>query len=820
MKKITLIFCFLVSLSGISQTYDFKTDQSIGIWAVSNGATGEIVPAGLKVSWTSGQPKIATTALTVDANSNKYMVITLNSTAQEVVHIKTKSVNTADNLTKHTDNQVIVDGAYAAPRTFFVDLTHANWTGTVDQFDLILRDNSGTGALSTSGNVIIQKIEFITAPGEVGKNEFLFNSGTVNQDDWVPTNGNVSVSSGILTVEPVITGSNKTKISQDNFSIDASTTTHMHLTYKNESAGNNRIRITWNNSGSTEGKDLVINTSSTDYETLTYAVKTDKGTGWTDATASNFDLTLKDTGNGNNTSAGNFLIKSIVFSTSSTPPNIFSRDITTDWATAANWSLNEVPASGSSNPVNDVVTIPVGIDAVIGSTTGAEVTDLTLDAGTLNITGGGSLIVSGTSTGNVTYNRGLTFKAPNADGWHLVSSPVAGEVFDNDYVTNNSIASGTGNNRGVATYSSGWTYLQDNGSISSTSGLGYSMKRSADGTVGFTGTINTADVNGVAVSASATDFVLLGVPYTAYMSSQTFLTANANLDQSQIWVWEQGATGGSYIANTAKADNFILAPGQGFFVKKANTDATVNFAESNQQSNADTFKKSSRTEVKLLVNDGKIERFAKLYYLNDVTKGYDLGYEGETFGGVETNFDLFSHLVEGDEGKNFQVQSLPLSEMESTIIPLGLKVGSDKEITISAEVLNLPSGLKVYLEDRSNNTFTRLDQTNTNYKVSVGSGTIEGRFFLHTRSAALSVDSELLKSVSIYKSNASTLRIVGLSQGKSTVKLYNVLGEQVMNSSFNANGVKELTLPKLATGVYIVQLETKAGKLNKKIVLE
>lgn len=492
-------------------------------------------------------------------------------------------------------------------------------------------------------------------------------------------------------------------------------------------------------------------------------------------------------------------------------------DVDTDWANTANWTYGTIPIA------TDNVHIETGAtnDPIIGATTGAVTNNLIVDSGeSLTITGGGSLIVSGTSSGNVTYNRTLTSKPANADGWHLVSSPVAGEVFDNDYVTNNSIASGSGNNRGVATYSSGWTYLQDAGSISSTSGIGYSMKRSADGSVGFTGTLNTADVNGVAVSASATDFVLLGVPYTAYMSSADFLTANANLDQSQIWVWEQGTTGGNYIANTAKGDNFILAPGQGFFVKKASTGSTVDFAESNQQSNADTFKKSSRTEVKLLVNDGKIERFAKMYYLNNVTKGYDVGYEGESFGGVETSFDVFSHLVEDNQGKNYQVQSLPLTEMESTIVPLGLKLASEQEITISVEALNLPSGIKVFLEDRINNTFTRLDEANTNYKVTPAAGTSEGRFFLHTKSVALSTDSELLNSVSIYKSNATTLRIVGLSHGKAHVKLFNLLGKQVMNSSFNTTGVKELTLPNLATGVYIVQLKTEAGKLNKKIVLE
>ena len=41
-----------------------------------------------------------------------------------------------------------------------------------------------------------------------------------------------------------------------------------------------------------------------------------------------------------------------------------------------------------------------------------------------------------------------------------------------------------------------------------------------------------------------------------------------------------------------------------------------------------------------------------------------------------------------------------------------------------------------------------------------------------------------------------------------------------MSSTIKANGVNELALPKLTKGVYIVQLETETGTLNKKIVLE
>ena len=95
-----------------------------------------------------------------------------------------------------------------------------------------------------------------------------------------------------------------------------------------------------------------------------------------------------------------------------------------------------------------------------------------------------------------------------------------------------------------------------------------------------------------------------------------------------------------------------------------------------------------------------------------------------------------------------------------------------------------------------------------------------GRFYLHTKSSALSVDDVTMNGISIYKTTNSNLRIVGLSQGKSTVKLFNMLGKQVLTTSFTSNGVHDISLPKLATGIYIINLETETGKLNRKITLE
>jgi surface protein len=84
----------------------------------------------------------------------------------------------------------------------------------------------------------------------------------------------------------------------------------------------------------------------------------------------------------------------------------------------------------------------------------------------------------------------------------------------------------------------------------------------------------------------------------------------------------------------------------------------------------------------------------------------------------------------------------------------------------------------------------------------------------------LGVNTNILGSVRVYI-NKNTLKMEGLKKGNTTIKLYNILGKQVMASSFDANStVKDISLPKLGAGVYIVQLENAGGKLNKKFILE
>lgn len=494
---------------------------------------------------------------------------------------------------------------------------------------------------------------------------------------------------------------------------------------------------------------------------------------------------------------------SITFTGDRSYPNTWTGTTDTDWSTATNWT-NGIPDS------NDNIFIPSGLTNYPSASSA-----VTINKGIVQ--SGASLIADNAGfTGTITYERTL-----GSTNWYLMSSPVSGVTFNDTFVGDNNIddTNGSGNNRGVASYltaSNTWSYLQSLGSMSADSGTGYSVKQDVAGTVSFTGTINTADVN-ANIAFTGDGFNLVGNPFAAHINAKTFLDANSNLDQTQLWVWNQAS--GMYEVKTNES-GFILAPTQGFFVK-ANSGTQVTFAATNQAASGGTFQKSANaTELTLFMTNGDKNRFAKIYYAETATKGFDYGWEGEVFGGIPNSLDVYTNLIDENQGKKYQVQSLPKNEMESMVIPVGV-IAEAGEIEFSAESMNLPAGLKVFLEDRTTNTFTRLDEANASYKVTLSEKTNEiGRFYLHTKSAALSTDSVELSNINMYTTNSTTLRIVGLSKGQASLKIFNILGKQVLETTFNSNGVYDVNLPALNTGVYIAQLENDNGKINKKIVLE
>ena len=64
------------------------------------------------------------------------------------------------------------------------------------------------------------------------------------------------------------------------------------------------------------------------------------------------------------------------------------------------------------------------------------------------------------------------------------------------------------------------------------------------------------------------------------------------------------------------------------------------------------------------------------------------------------------------------------------------------------------------------------------------------------------------------------LRIVGVQNGKATVQIYNILGKEVLKTSFEGNGVNDIKLNNLHLGLYILKLATEKDTINKKIIIQ
>jgi hypothetical protein len=528
----------------------------------------------------------------------------------------------------------------------------------------------------------------------------------------------------------------------------------------------------------------------------------------------------------------------------------------TDWATTGNWSSGAVPIAATDNVVIPNVTN----QPIISSSTAAVANNITIDASaTLIVNGGGSLtmdgnltnngaftinsgstsngslIVKGTATGDVTYSRYTTMNMANNTSkyWQLVSSSVIGQnipdfydkVFDNG--TKRAIAPYV-NTNGVNAKWAYYTTADAPGDF--INGKGYIINtKMASSLLPFKGTLNTNDA-GVAITINATgdQYNAIGNPYTSYIDGAAFLDNfdAGRLTEKTIWLWDVEANSyeGEYITKNS-ANAYKIAPGQGFFVK-ASATGTVNFSKAMQtHSGGDTFlKQESRPEIKLSITEGTTIKSTEIFYIENKTTGFDDGYDSSMFSGAGTSnpFAIYTQLVSDNEGKNLAIQTLPNANYENMLVPVGVNTESGKEITFSLNAFSFAADLKIFLEDNVTNTYTRLDEAHSTYKITTTEALNGiGRFYLHTSRSSLTIKDIALENVSIYKTDARTLRITGLQNNSNTnVTLFNLIGKQVFNTSFKSNGVKDIAIPKLATGVYVVKLKTDTGMFSKKIILE
>lgn len=505
-----------------------------------------------------------------------------------------------------------------------------------------------------------------------------------------------------------------------------------------------------------------------------------------------------------------------------------------DWDTSSNWDTNSVPSTSNN------VVIPSGL-------TNYPTASGAVTINTTTIHSGASLIAQSTFSGTITYNRNLA-----NTNWYLVSSPVVGQTIA-DFYTNESpaLGSGTGDaqNIAIAPYDNSqssaadrWNYYtegqvdgNDGDDTTDTFGIGtgYAVLLQSAGDISFTGTMSTDDV-GVSITdgtgSGGNPFNLVGNPYPSYIAADNSADAGNNLlkindtdndflTESTLWFWNQNTNSYDQVNHTS---SFFIAPGQGFFVS-SNGSNTLSITEAMQShQGTDSFQRTSTTrkEINLVMTNGTEVRDADIFYIDGTTTGFDNGYDSSIFGGVANEFAIYTHTVSNGIGRNLGIQSLPIGDLENMIIPVGINAVSGMELIISASSINLSTELAIYLEDKEDHSFTLLNNSSDFTRTLTSDLNGIGRFYLHVSSEVLSINTVNLDNISIYTFSENNLRIVGVQNGNAQVSFYNILGVQVMKTAFKGNGLNDIALPNLKAGVYVIQLETEIGKLNKKVIIE
>ena len=495
--------------------------------------------------------------------------------------------------------------------------------------------------------------------------------------------------------------------------------------------------------------------------------------------------------------------------------------VDTDWNTAGNWSGGYVPAQ------NDDVSIPAAATIVIASDASAYCGDLAVaSGGSLTIqsdaSNTGSLIINGTSSGDVTAQRYMT-----GDGstWHLTGVPVVGQDI-NGFITTagNSFATNAAM-YGVGFYveeSDSWTTFTDASFGNLTPGQGYEANRSANGVVSFEGALSVDQVD-VAIVRTGNGWNLLGNPYPCALNANSAADANNNfldlntalMDESYVGLYFWNPTTSSYnVVNNASAATYIPS-GQAFFVKSAAGGGTASFTTNmrTHQTGAAFKSGTANPNIILKADNGESTRSTEFRFVEGTTFGLDPGYDAGLFNGKTDEFKLCSRLMQ-DNGIGFALQCLPTDDFESVIIPIELN-SVTSTVEFSVETSSLPANTKVYLEDKENNSFNLLNGIQT-YTAQVNVGENTDRFYLHTSQQALDQMAELTegKNEIIPQMQSSSLLIQGEIPEGSFISIIDLTGRVVFETNVSSTNV---IIPSLNNGVYIVKLSNGQTTYSQKI---
>ena len=561
--------------------------------------------------------------------------------------------------------------------------------------------------------------------------------------------------------------------------------------------------------------------------------------------------------------------------------------VTGDWNNSSNWnggipsltsnviissSLHPPVISGMTSAVGNNLT-NAGASLTVNSSNSLSIGGNLSNAGTLTVLSestdnSGSLIVRGTSTGAVTYNRFLRAE-DNFGDRHFFSSPVGGQSFSLFTAANSSKISVLDSKYQIWLWneellSGNWQLVTSSENLVSGKGYNVDQRTGSNGMLSFKGQLvnsasitttspykegytdrstpeaygvdnPTADIwapNRSMANYGGGGWNLLGNPFTSAMDAAAFITTNSlKFDPHYKALYIYDGVNNEYRYVAASAPGFLedgslgsyVQAGQGFFVIALYNNIVFNFNSGMQvHSMAVPVLKSGGTEepwpgLQLKVKYGSREGMTTIVYNNQMTTGLDPGYD---VGLMSTGPDveIYSRMVSEDNEVNFTRQALPVIGGAGFIIPIGIDSKKGGVVTFSANTLPLEN-YSFWLEDRTKGLFT--DLTSNTYQTSLPANTSgSGRFFIYA-SMKSPEESEPLPQdtpVNVWTLNGRLI-INGYVSDLAFCEVFNLLGQKVMMANLFGGELNTINVASVAKGIYLVRVVDGMRIMTRKLVL-
>lgn len=392
-------------------------------------------------------------------------------------------------------------------------------------------------------------------------------------------------------------------------------------------------------------------------------------------------------------------------------------------------------------------------------------------------------------------------------------------------------------------------------------GEGYSMKATGgiDGSstqnYSFVGSPNDGDYTS---TIDDVRFSIIGNPYPSALDANQFITDNTDAIGATLYFYESGAetshdsgdyTGGYATYNgvtgvpfgAGKTPGQYVPVGQAFFVTRdvdnslgtgpIGSSADISFSNSQR-----AFVLEGATSVVFSRNQQKtstnpILKLGLEFDINGTntfhrqlaigfvggTRGFENGFDSQMFSLQPTDFSL----TVNERSDPFVIIGIEEFSQDAEI-PLHVFLDIGRSVTFSVDSQTGLDSQKIYLIDYEEGMYYEIQDTPKQLSLSAGNH-LDRLTITFKIPAALSTDDFNLKNeINIFSDSSSKEIIIkSTSTELETVNIYNILGQHIMryqNDDFLSN--IKLTSDHLKPGIYIVEVKTEKGSINKKILIE